>query len=810
MINLAEYRSRPENLADFLPWAALVAPGVVLNKDGSFQRSARFRGPDLDSSTEHELVTVTARINNALKRLGSGWAVFIDAERHAAGDYPESVFPDPLSRLVDAERRAAFDEIGSHFESAYHVTLTFLPPPEAAAKASQWLFETTRVTSVDWQEHLARFIAQADRLLSLLDDVLPEIKWLTDEETLTYLHATISTKRHRIEVPEVPFPLDALLVDEPLTGGLAPVLGEAHVRVVSVRGFPTSTWPGLLDDLNRLGFAYRWSTRFLFLDKAEAERELKKIRRQWFAKRKGIVTLLKETIFQTESPLVDNDASNKAADADAALQELGSDVVAFGLVTSTVIVTDPDAARAEEKRLSVERAIQNRGFVTISESFNAVEATLGSLPGHVYANVRQSPISTQNLAHLMPVSAVWAGPAHNERLGGPPLMMTRTDGATPFRLNLHVGDVGHTLIVGPTGSGKSVLLATLILQFLRYPNARVFAFDKGRSVRATVLGLGGQHYDLGAVGSIAFQPLAHLSDETELSWAADWIGSRIQHEGVEITPDIKDAIWSALLSLSTAPAAERTLTGYCALLQLNRLRQALQPYTLSGPHGRLLDADEDRLGRSRIQAFEMEELMHTPSAVLPVLTYLFHRLEQWFDGAPTLLVLDEAWVYLDDPTFAMRLREWLKTLRKLNVSVIFATQSLADIQRSSIAPALIESCPSRLFLPSPQATEPQLRPIYEGFGLNERQIEIIARAQPKRHYYYQSRLGNRLFELGLGPVALSFVAASRPEDQREIDAIVSAGEPGSFAAQWLRRRGLDWAASLISQFPSNTETGDQP
>lgn len=811
MMNLAEYRARPASLADYLPWAGLVAPGVVLNKDGSFQRSARFRGPDLDSSTEHELVTTTARINNALKRLGSGWAVFIDAERHAAGGYPESPFPDALSRLIDEERRAAFEEAGSYFESAYHLTLLFLPPPETHAKAGQWLFETTSHASVDWREYLATFITESDRFLSLLDDVLPEIRWLNDEEALTYLHATISTRRHAIAVPDIPFPLDALLVDQPLTGGLAPVLGEAHVRAVSVRGFPTSTWPGLLDDLNRLGFAYRWSTRFLFLDKAEAERELKKIRRQWFAKRKGIATLLKETILQTESPLVDNDASNKAADADVALQELGSDMVGFGYVTSTVIVTDPDAGTAEEKRLGVERAIQNRGFVTIAESFNAVEAFLGSLPGHVYANVRQPPISTQNLAHLMPVSAVWAGPARNEHLGGPPLMMTRTDGATPFRLNLHVGDVGHTLIIGPTGSGKSVLLATLIVQFLRYPGARVFAFDKGRSVRATVLGLGGQHYDLGAVGSIAFQPLAQLGDEAELSWAAEWICGRIRHEGVGITPDIKDAIWSALVSLSTASPAERTLTGYCALLQSNRLRQALQPYTLSGPHGRLLDADEDRLGRSRIQAFEMEELMHSPSAVLPVLTYLFHRLEKWFDGAPTLLVLDEAWVYLDDPTFATRLREWLKTLRKLNVSVIFATQSLADIQRSTIAPALIESCPTRIFLPSSQATEPQLKPIYEGFGLNDRQIEIIARAQPKRHYYYQSRLGNRLFELGLGPVALAFVAASRPEDQRDIDEIAGAAEHEPFAKKWLTHRGLDWAAGLINQFPLTAkQTGDQP
>jgi type IV secretion system protein TrbE len=807
MLNLAEYRARPTSLADYLPWAGLVARGVVLNKDGAFQRTACFRGPDLDSSTEHELVTASARVNNAVKRLGSGWAIFVEAERRAASHYPASSFPDPLSQLVDEERRAAFEEAGAHFESLYYLTLLYLPPPEARARASRVLFESTAEQTVDWREQLNTFVIETDRFVSLLDQVMPEIRWLLDEETLTYLHATVSTKRHPVALPEVPFCLDALLADEPLTGGLAPCLGEAHVRAISVRGLPTSTWPGILDELNRLGFGYRWTTRFLFLDKAEAEKELTKIRRQWFAKRKGIVTLLRETIFQQESPLIDSDASNKAADADAALQELGSDLVSYGYVTSTVIVTDRDLTAVEDKRQAIERTIQNRGFVTQAESFNAVEAWLGSIPGNVYANVRQPLISTHNLAHLMPCSAVWAGPLRNEHLDGPPLMLTRTDGATPFRLNLHVGDVGHTLIVGPTGAGKSVLLASLILQFLRYRHARVFAFDKGRSVRATILGLAGEHYDLGAhdnvgaqadsSGSIAFQPLARIDEEGELNWAAEWIGGRMQAEGIELTPEVKAAIWSALGNLASAPRAERTLTGLSALLQSNPLRQALHPYTLAGPHGRLLDAEEDRLGQGHIQAFEMEELMHTPSAVLPVLTYLFHRLEKRFDGDPTLLLLDEAWVYLDDPTFASRLREWLKTLRKRNVAVVFATQSLADIQRSSIAPALIESCPSRIFLPSPQATEPQLRPIYEGFGLNARQIEMIARAQPKRHYYYQSRFGNRLFELGLGPIALAFVAASSPEDQRAINEILNAGDRASFAARWLKNAGLEWAADLL-------------
>ncbi len=147
-------------------------------------------------------------------------------------------------------------------------------------------------------------------------------------------------------------------------------------------------------------------------------------------------------------------------------------------------------------------------------------------------------------------------------------------------------------------------------------------------------------------------------------------------------------------------------------------------------------------------------------------------------------------------------------MRKLNVAVVFATQSLADIQRSSIAPSLIESCPSRIFLPSPQAIEPQLRPIYEGFGLNARQIEIIAHAIAKRHYYYQSRLGNRLFELGLGPLALAFVGASRPEDQRELDDLVGVAAGERFAARWLERRGLQWAADFLRNFPSTV--GDLP
>ena len=454
------------------------------------------------------------------------------------------------------------------------------------------------------------------------------------------------------------------------------------------------------------------------------------------------------------------------------MQELGADTTAFGYVTTTVTVLGETREQADDKRRLVERTIQSHGLVTIAEQLNVVEAWLSSIPGNAYANVRQPLISTLNLAHLMPVSAVWAGPARNQHLDGPPLMITRPEASTPFRLVTHVGDVGHTLIAGPTGMGKSVLLATLALQFRRYPGARLLIFDMGRSLRATTLGLGGVHYDLGDSASIAFQPLANIDDDRQRTWASEWVQARLLQEGVQVGPEERSAIWTALLSLAGVPKAQRTLTGFTLLLQDPSLREALEPYLLGGPHGHLLDADKDCLADAPVQCFEMEALMSSQASVAAVLGYLFHRFDDQFDGAPTMLILDEAWLFLDEPLFAARIRQWLKTLRKKNVSVIFATQSLADIDASSIASAVIESCASRILLPNPQAQEPHIRELYRAFGLNDRQVAMIAGAVPKREYYYQSRQGNRLFELALGPVALAFAAAAAPEDQRRIDQVL--------------------------------------
>jgi type IV secretion/conjugal transfer VirB4 family ATPase len=796
MFNVGEYRKNPDRLSDLLPWAALIAPGIVLNKDGSFQRVASFRGPDLDSATESELVATASRINNALKRLGSGWAIFVEAQRAISDQYPETTFQNPIAFLIDEERRNYFQTF-EHFESFYFLTLVYLPPSDASGKAAALFVENSSKKAIDYKSQLNTFSVETDRIIDLLKGVFPQVYPLNDKETLTYLHSTISCKRHPVAVPEIPMFLDAVLADTPLIGGLEPRLGKNHLKTISVMGFPGTSVPGLLDGLNRLAVEYRWSTRFIPLDKTEAIAELTRFKRQWFAKRKGMVTMIKELIVGAESAMHDSDAENKALDADAALQEVADDVVSYGYFTASMILWEEDPARLEMKARAVEKVINGLGFTTTTETMNAVETWLGSLPGHCRANVRRPILNTLNLAHLMPLSTVWAGPEENRHLKGSVLLHAITTGSTPYRLSLHVGDVGHAMVVGPTGAGKDVFLATAEAQFLRYPEAQIYIFDKGGSSRALTAGIGGDFYDLGSDGSLSFQPLAGVDDELERGWAAEWILDLLRQENVPSSPIIKAEVWSALSSLGTAPEQQRTISGFIALSQNSSIRQALAPFSIDGPHGHIFDATGDSLNYCRWQSFEMEILMHTPVVVAPALSYLFHKLEKRFTGAPTMLILNEAWVFFDNPIFAPKIREWLKVLRKQNVSVIFATQNLTDVENCPIASALIESCPTRIFLPNHNALQEETAKIYQRFGLNERQIRILAMSQPKKQYYYQSPLGNRLFELGLGPLALAYCAVSSKEEQTTIKQLLADHGKEGFNANWLEFKNFSWVKDIL-------------
>lgn len=813
MFNLKEYREPTNRLADRLVWARLVAPGVVEQKDGLLQQTIGFRGPDLDSATPSGLVQVTASLNNVLRRLGDGWSVFVEAQRAIASDYVMGVYDDPLSELIDLERRAQFQK-GAHYESSCFLTLVFSPPRKTKAKMADLLFEGGDDVVSSGDGYLEQFREQVEAVAGLMKGICPFVEVLDDDQTLTYLHSTISTRWHAVKCPEMPVYLDAQLADEPLEVGTELKLGSKFLRTLTIRSFPGSTVPGILDGLNSLRFEYRWMTRYICYSKQTAVTELNKYRRRWYRKRQGLGSMVSEMAGGSGSALQNSDAVIKANDADEALQEVGSDQVSFGLFTATVTVWGDTRAEAQERLQEAERAIHERGFVVIRETFNTLQAWLSSHPGNVYANVRRPLVNSLNLAHMIPMSAVWSGARSNTHLGGPPHVTADTTASTPFRLSTNVGDVGHTLMLGRTGGGKSAFLALLMVQWLKYPDARVIGFDKGRSARALCLGVGGSFFDLDLAGSsLKFQPLARVDEEVERAWARDWLVELLVAEGLEVGPSEKKLLWDALGPDGVAgmPVVQRTMYALKNTVQDAKIRQVIGQYCLGGVFGELFDGDHESLSDSRFIIFEMEKLMETKAAVGPALSYLFHRVEDLFTGSPTLLVLDEAWTFLDHPMFAAKIREWLKVLRKKRVYVIFATQSIADAVDSSISPVLFESCVTQIFLPDEKAVDPQMVSYYKNMGLNRQQIKLLSVATPKRHYYVRNAEGNRLFEINLRetPVAMAFCTASDPDSQRLIDE-VQREAPRAFAERWLERKGLGAAAAKIGQLRGRNSMSGEP
>ncbi|MEM8951052.1 MAG: conjugal transfer protein TrbE [Pseudomonadota bacterium] len=788
------------DLSELIVWGTLVAPGVILNKDGSLQTSFRFRGPDLASATEAGLVATMARINNAIRRLGSGWSLHVEARRRISSDYPPVIEVPLAASLIDRERHQLYAASGTKLTSDFYLTFSYILPEDRTVSASRYLFQNQPPTkNRPLEEQIAVFRETVQQITDLLSPILPMIEPLDDQETLTYLHSCVSFRPVSLKPPEGVQLIDSFLYDTDLLPGLAPRLGERWLKMLGVLGFPAATMPALLDCLNGLPIEYRWTSRFLFMDKTDAEAELGRLQRQWFAKRKSFGRLLIEMISKEESGLINTDALNKAADANDALTELAEDAIGFGHFTPVVTVWGEDPDHANEKLALVRGEVEGLGFTAKAESFNALEAWLSTLPGHNWRNVRRPLVSSLNLAHMLPLSAVWSGERWNLHLDTPALLVGETQGATPFHLNLHTGDVGHTMIVGPTGAGKSTLLALLAAQFLRYPEAKVVIFDKGGSARAITHAVGGQYFRLGDPDSVTLQPLAGIDQESERAFAQSWLAEILHRENVDLSPYRKEAVWSALGSLATFPIEQRTLTLLVSLVQDQHCRQALMPYMLDGPYGGILDASRSTsIEEATWQCFEMEALTELPDAVAPTLLAIFHRLEKTFTGAPALLILDEAWLFLEDSLFAAQIKAWLKTLRKKNVSVLFATQSLADIEQSNIAATLIDACPQKIFLPNERAREALLEGFYRRFGLNDRQLDLIAEATPKSDYYMVSPRGNRLFSLTLGPIAKAFCGASTPEDHRLMDRLFEPAASAGFAEAWLEAKGVNLASNLTA------------
>jgi type IV secretion system protein VirB4 len=806
--HLKKHRNSKAGFVDLLNYAAVVDDGVIVGKNGSFMAAWLYRGADNSNTTNEEREMVSFRINQALSAMGSGWMVHVDAIRRTAPGYSErgdSHFPDLISMAVDEERRQLFESIGTLYEGYFVISLTWYPPILAQKRFVELMFDDsqdclsqkakTHKLIDEFKQSCRNFESRMNSALHLerlCSEKLIDEKGntITQDNFLRYLQFCVTGLNHPINLPKNPIYLDALIGGQELTSGITPKVGRKFIQCVAIEGFPMESYPGILTMLSQLPVEYRWSSRFIFMDPHEAVAHFTKFRKKWKQKVRGFF----DQIFNTNSGIVDEDALSMVNDAQSAIAETNSGMVGQGYYTSVVVLMEEDRGLVEKAALFIEKNINALGFTARSETINTMDAFMGSLPGHAKENIRRPLINTMNLADLLPTSSIWTGesnapcPLFPET--SPPLMHCVTSGNAPFRLNLHVRDLGHGIMFGPTRSGKSTHLGLIALSWRRYKDARIYSFDKGMSMYPTCKATGGEHYTIADKGSVlSFAPLQFLATKADRAWAMEWVDTILALNGLNTTAAQRNEISYAIVSMHES--GSKTLSDFVMTIQDEPIRETLKQYTIDGLMGHLLDAESDGMQLSSFMTFEIEHLMGLGEKfALPVLLYLFRRIESSLDGKATLILLDEAWLMLGHPVFKNKIAEWLDSMAKKNCVVFMATQHLSHAADSGILDIIVESTASKIFLPNLYARDPETRVIYERMGLNPRQLDIIAQAQPKRDYYYVSEKGQRLYQLALGPLALAFVGATDLDSIEHIKQLEKK-YGAAWVSYWLSQKGID-------------------
>jgi len=809
-------------LSELLPYQTLVEEDVMELKNGSLLAGFWYSGPDLESATKEEVEALSAYVNRAFARLGKGWMIHFEMIRKPAEGYPDGFFEEPANLLIDIERNVQHQQEGRHFETKIALFLTYFPPVfERSGKARKAINFITGESEEEYKGVLEKNLKYFQDKIWEIENVMTASQQIKlsrmgisnetlDGENVIYsdilqaLNYVINGHWQPVRLPlPAPTYLDTMLSRDLLVGHPL-VHDNKYLMVISIMGYPQGSFPGILHQLALLPYELRWSNRFICMDYLDSKGVLDKLRRQWSQKVKSFFA----QILNIQNAPMNLDAVNMVDDLEAATASIDAGDISYGNHTSVILIRGNNAEELEEIAREVIKVCEYRGFMARIEKRNGMEAFLGSLPGNGYENVRRPLINSLNFSDIIESTTDWTGavycPSGQFAPKSPALIQAASVGSTPFRLNLHDGDVGHTLILGPTGAGKSTLLSLIASQFERYEGARIFVFDKGYSMYPLASAcINAAHYDIGSDAKMRFCPLAALDTPIDRMDAQEWLEAAVVlSQGTPPTPEQRDLIHQALVTLAntTNNSNERTMTHFLGTIQNTELRQILDYYAGDRPGGLLLDGESNDVQYRPFTVFELDNVFNMDKKlVLPILLFLFREIEKRLNmtiegqrNPPSLIIIDEAWTALSHEMFQAKIREWLLVLRKKNCAVVLATQNLTDIVNSPIRQTILDSCFTRILLPNPGAKNDDLKELYMGhLGLNKRQVEIIASAVMKRHYYYSApnSRNNRLFDLALAPVALSFVGAAGKDDLKMVRKL-QAEYGDLWVKYWLYQRDL--------------------
>ena len=568
---------------------------------------------------------------------------------------------------------------------------------------------------------------------------------------------------HHIPYARVSFGIDAIE-----TGRAG---GRSFAGMLSVKDYPDATRAGLIDNILRLPHELVLTESF-----APADRQVARER-------------IDLAIRRLRS--ADEEAGAERREMLAARDALGAGQAGFGDHHLSLLVRADDLPALDGAMASAGAALADIGAIAVREDVNMEPAFWGQFPGNEAYLVRRALISTANAAGFLSLHGMPFGKPEGNHWG-PAATVFETTSATPYFFNFHEGDLGNFTVIGPSGSGKTVVLNFLAAQAQKF-GPRTILFDKDRGAEIFLRAAGGHYARLQPGEPTGFNPLALPDTAINRAFLRDWLGVMLAADG----PDELAAIASAVDACLDSDPAFRRLRYFRELLSGSRRPEAgdlasrLDPWIGTGEHAWLFDNAVDALDLdARTLGFDMTALLESPKLRTPTMLYLFHRVDERLDGEPTMILIDEGWKALDDPAFAARIRDWLKTLRKRNALVGFATQSARDALDSRISSAIVEQTATMIFTPNPRA---RAEDYCEGFGLSEHELELI-RQLPAHSRCFLVRHANHSVVARLdlaGEPDLLTVLSGREASVRRLDRLRE--EHGDAPALWFEAlTGTPW------------------
>lgn len=730
---------------DLLEYATLKDECIIL-KNGSLLQIYEIFPEDNNLKNEDELNHLRSYMDKCLLKLDGHWSINCDVLRLKSEHYyPFFQGQNKAALFFDKERIKAFKN-KPYYESKFYLSLCYTGKNRAQRAVSS-LFLKQMEASISKKELTLKVISDfraqtkviSESLKACFDLKLLSVKkdfYLNSHEALSFIKYCICGKKTPVAIPYNNCYLDCLISNDDFVSGLTPKIGNKYIACIAIDGLPSESKFLILDKLSTLDFEYRFHTRFICMDALASRFSLEKYKRLWQQKRKGILA----QIFNQNSSDYNAFAQEQLEDINKAQKLLDDGSEIFGRYTALILILDEDFKNLEIKALKAVHAIESLGFGARIETVNANEAYLGSLPGHNFYNVRRNLISSKILSDLLPLNAPNLGEKYspNPLFGtkASALMQSYSQTLDPVFINLHDKDLGNSLVVGPPGTGKSVLLGQIMLNLLRYKDMQIFCFDKGYSFYG--LGKACEANNINLSKNLCFCPLEFLETQEDLSFAEDFLETIFTLNEIELNTENRVEISDALKILQTNSKDKRTITDFSLMLSSRSLKEALLDYKIGQKAG-FFDSESNIDLNNPFTIFECAEVFEYPKRFLiPLLKHIFNLIKRKFTGStPGAIVLDEAWIMLKHNLFAKELLTWFKTLRKSNVSVILATQSLCDLEKSEIFETLLDCVKTRFFLPNPDAVSKPLIEAYLHFGLRESEILRISQGIKKRDLFLQ-------------------------------------------------------------------------